>query len=280
MAYGLASLVSVSRVKAHQHFPSDVLVGSVIGNLVAQNIYSRHHDPDLGGAEWRSISQIFRGDGNPSRANQGYPYVPLDSWIYPALERLGALGYLNNGFLGMRPWTRAECADLVDEVGNQVWDGEGDSGEVNHFYDELSKEFDSDLEVLSGGREHSMRVESIYARTTEIAGPPLNDSYHFGQTIINNYGRPYQRGFNTVDGFSGWGTEGRFTIYVRGEYQHEPPVPAYSLSVRQTIPISETNPLLPAQPVAGGDQYRLPDTYARVNLDGCELTFRKNSLLW
>src|SRR6266571_2771863 len=44
MAYGLASLVSVSRVRAHQHFPSDVLVGSVIGNLVAQDIYSRHQD--------------------------------------------------------------------------------------------------------------------------------------------------------------------------------------------------------------------------------------------
>jgi membrane-associated phospholipid phosphatase len=41
MAYGLASLVSVSRVKPNQHFPSDVLVGSLIGNLVAQNIYHR-----------------------------------------------------------------------------------------------------------------------------------------------------------------------------------------------------------------------------------------------
>src|SRR6266699_1762349 len=64
MAYGLASLVSFSRVRAHQHFPSDVLVGTVIGNLVAQNIYSRHHDSELGGGEWRSISQVFRGDGN------------------------------------------------------------------------------------------------------------------------------------------------------------------------------------------------------------------------
>src|SRR5437016_4015811 len=61
MAYGLASLVSVSRVKARQHFPSDVLVGSVIGNLVAQDIYSRHHDFDLGGGEWRSLSAIARG---------------------------------------------------------------------------------------------------------------------------------------------------------------------------------------------------------------------------
>src|SRR5713226_7766822 len=52
MAYGLASLVSVSRVRAHQHFPSDVVVGSVIGNLVAQDIYTRHHDSELGGGEW------------------------------------------------------------------------------------------------------------------------------------------------------------------------------------------------------------------------------------
>src|SRR5436189_1169775 len=42
---------SVSRVKAHQHFPSDVVVGSVIGNVIAQDIYSRHHDPDLGGGD-------------------------------------------------------------------------------------------------------------------------------------------------------------------------------------------------------------------------------------
>src|SRR6202165_3553182 len=46
MAYGLASLVDISRLRGHQHFPSDVLIGSVIGNFVAQNIYSRHHDPE------------------------------------------------------------------------------------------------------------------------------------------------------------------------------------------------------------------------------------------
>src|SRR6266850_7436415 len=33
IAYGLASLVDISRVRGHQHFPSDVLIGSVIGNL-------------------------------------------------------------------------------------------------------------------------------------------------------------------------------------------------------------------------------------------------------
>src|SRR6266478_5555800 len=101
MAYGLASLVSVSRVRAQQHFPSDVVVGAVIGNLIAQNIYSRHHDPDLGGGEWRSISQIFRGDGTSTPGNQGSPYVPLDSWVYPALDRLSSMGLIDSGFAGM-----------------------------------------------------------------------------------------------------------------------------------------------------------------------------------
>src|SRR5216683_4204195 len=73
MAYGLASLVDYSRIRSRQHFPSDVLVGSIMGNLIAQNVYSRHHDPGLGGEAWRSISQIFRGDGTYSPANQGSP---------------------------------------------------------------------------------------------------------------------------------------------------------------------------------------------------------------
>src|SRR5882672_264041 len=71
MAYGLASLVDYSRIRGRQHFPSDVLVGSIMGNLIAQNVYSRHHDPGLGGSEWRSISQIFRGYGNSSPGNMG-----------------------------------------------------------------------------------------------------------------------------------------------------------------------------------------------------------------
>src|SRR5579859_4488031 len=59
MAYGLASLVDYSRIRAHQHFPSDVFVGSIMGNLIAQNIYSRHHDLELGGDTWRSPAHFF-----------------------------------------------------------------------------------------------------------------------------------------------------------------------------------------------------------------------------
>src|SRR6267143_4914659 len=202
VAYGLASMVSFSRVRAHQHFPSDVFVGSLIGNLIAQDIYSRHHDPELGGEAWRSISQIFRGDGSSSPANIGSPHVPLDNWAYPVFDRLIALGYINQGFLGQRPWTRLECAHLIGEASDKLAEDNFNSTGSHTSLDDLEQEFAIELKALAGGSDEQLRIESIYTQARGIDGQPLADSYHFGQTIINNYGRPYQEGFNSDTGFS------------------------------------------------------------------------------
>jgi hypothetical protein len=85
MAYGLASTVSFSRIRARQHFPSDVLVGSILGYLVAQSIYNRHHEPQLNGGAWESPGEFMEADRGRSPAFMSSPPVPLDSWIYPAL---------------------------------------------------------------------------------------------------------------------------------------------------------------------------------------------------
>ncbi len=79
VAYGLASLVSFSRVRGKQHFNSDIFIGGMIGQLVAQDVYSRRHDPELGGAEWRSVSAIARSFESAGPQNLGSPYVLLDS---------------------------------------------------------------------------------------------------------------------------------------------------------------------------------------------------------
>jgi membrane-associated phospholipid phosphatase len=42
-AYGLATGVSLTRVLARQHFPSDVLVGSAVGWLVGRYVFHKHH---------------------------------------------------------------------------------------------------------------------------------------------------------------------------------------------------------------------------------------------
>jgi PAP2 superfamily len=45
-AYGLATGLSMTRVLARQHFPSDVLVGSAVGWLVGRYVTHRHHKDD------------------------------------------------------------------------------------------------------------------------------------------------------------------------------------------------------------------------------------------
>ena len=279
-AYGLASAVSASRVDAKQHFPTDVLVGSAIGWFVAQEVYRRHHDPELGGGEWQTYRESR--DEGPGRVlgGAGSPYVELDSWIYPAIERLAALGYIHSEYLGMRPWTRIECAHLVQEAGDAIRADASVPEQANRIYSALAMEFRSDLDESSLQGERFVRLESVYAGATDISGPPLHDSDHFGQTIINNYGRPYEEGFNSYDGFSAYGTAGRFTIYVRGEYQHAPLAPAYSLAARQAIATADANPLQPATPFSVVNQFTLLDAYVAANVAGWDFSFGKQSLWW
>jgi hypothetical protein len=279
-AYSLATAVSVSKVQSRDHFASDVLVGAGIGWLVSRHVFNAHHDPELGGADWESPRDLA-GDSDaeaPESKSHGSPSVPLDSWIYPALERLAALGYVDTAFLGVRPWSRAECALMTQEAGEKLEGGGSDSSEAGKLYSALIREFQPDLENVSGAP--AVHLESLYSGTTEIVGRPLNDGYHFGQTIINDFGRPYEQGFNSYDGISGYATAGPFTLYVRGEYEHSPAAPAYSESVRQVIATMDANPLQPGTPIAGLDQTRLLDTYVAANYSGWNMSFGKESLWW
>lgn len=279
LAYSAAGLISYSRIRARQHFPSDVFVGGMLGDLVAQNVYSRRYDPELGGSYWPSTSQFFREHWQPSPKSAGSPYVPLDSWIYPAIERLAAMGMIDSEFMGIRPWTRLECANLTEEAARRLDDLTANS-QASETVTALRAEFASELAMFENGPENSARIESVYTRTTGINGPPLNDSYHFGQTIINNDGRPYQEGLNNDTGFSAYATAGRFVIYVNGEYQHAPSAPGFSAPVRSFISTIDQTPLQPATPIATSDQFRLLDTYVAANLGGWNLSFGKQSLWW
>ena len=283
VSYGLAAAVGATRIDSKQHFPADVLIGSTIGYFMAQQVYRRHHDPEAGGGEWQTYAES--SDVSPARrlGRSGSPYVELDSWTYPAIERLAALGYIRTAFLGQRPWTRIECAHLVEEASDRVaFDGESGSGEAARLYYALEREFASDLETASGDSAggYTARLESLYSISTGISGTPLNDSYHFGQTIINNYGRPYQEGFNSYDGFSGYATAGRFTLYVRGEYQHAPSAPGFSQSIENLIGTLDGTPPRTAAPIPATDQFRLLDTYVAAKVADWNFAFGKQSLWW
>ena len=234
-----------------------------------------------------SVSLVFGLSIFPLRAQQtentrsiGTPYVELASWIYPAIERLAALGYIHAEFLGMRPWTRIECAGLIQNAGNEINSGGSALEEASQLQIELQKEFQPELDALSGGSDRTVRVESVYANLVEISGRPLNDSYHFGQTLINNNGRPYKEGFNSWDGFSGYATRGRFAIYVRGEYQRAPSASEYALPVRQVI--AEEQPPVPSDECLDYKSVPASRHICRryYNLANWNLAFGKQSLWW
>ena len=279
-AYGMASAVSFSRVRARQHFASDVLVGSALGYLVSQNIYRRRHDPEIGGGSWESPGEVVQGERSHSPAFMGSPYVPLDSWIYPAMERLSALGYLRTDALGMRPWTRFECARLLDEAA-ELYPETDAPAEVASLYESLSAEFRSEGDALESGNNFHGQFESVYQRFLGLSGSPLTDGYHFGQTVLNDNGRPFQAGFNTVAGTSAWTTAGPFVVYVRGEYQYSPSASAPSSDVLNFISnVDSLPPNAPSTPVATLSRFRLLDAYVGMTLSNWQISFGKQSLWW
>jgi len=280
VSYGLASAVSFSRVRAGQHFPSDVFVGSVLGYLIAQSVYTRHHDPELRGSSWDSPREFVEGGRAHSPAHMGSPYVPLDSWIYPALERLAALGYVPTAILGLRPWTRLECARQVNEAAELQPDADAPP-EIQELRQALTQEFAPEFELMSGETNVHAQVESVYTRAMGISGKPLTDNHHFGETVLNDYGRPFQEGFNSVAGASGWTVAGPFVMYTRGEYQSAPSAPSLSPAALGFISGEDgLPPNAPPLPVVATSRFQLLDAYVGMNVGNWQFSFGKQSLWW
>jgi hypothetical protein len=275
-AYGLASTITVTRVTAKQHFPSDVIVGSALGWYFGRQVYRAHHDPELGGSPWGSVFEEGASDKVRNPAYMASPYVALDSWIYPLLERLIALGYMKSNVLGIRPWTRLQCARMVEESGEKLENGADDSVEAGRIYKLLAQEFAPEIARLDGAANVGAQVKSIYTRMTGISGTPLRDSYHFGQTLVNDYGRPYWTGFNDITGVSAEAEAGPLAFNLQAEYQHAPAVRSYSPAALSAIAAADNAP-----PLANGasqvNQLQLLNSTVSLNIDNVQFSFGEQS---
>jgi membrane-associated phospholipid phosphatase len=282
-AYGLASTVTLTRVTGKQHFASDVVIGSALGWYFARQVYRAHHDPELGGAGWSdfvSAEDSDKGERARNPANMGSPHVPIDSWVYPAFERLAAWGYLQTDMLGQRPWTRIECARLLEEA-SMLMPGDGESGgDAAHIYKALEIEFQPEQARLDGGKNLEFHLDSLYTRVTGISGTPLTDSYNFGTTLTNDNGRPFQEGANIYSGISGYGTVGPLAFYVRAEYQHVPFAPGFSAAVRQAVANVEGVPPAPYTPFQEINRPRVIEGYVSFTFKNTEIAVGKQAQWW
>jgi Capsule assembly protein Wzi len=173
-----------------------------------------------------SVPAIDDRDG-PAR---GSTYIHIDSWIYPALDRLLALGHINYAYLGLRPWTRLSITHIMDQTANSQ-DLTSSDDQAYEIYFAVRKELNTGTNTFADLRNPRASVESAYTRLGGNAGTPLRDSFHLGLTIVNDCGRPYQEGFNPIAGFSTRSEAGRFALHFRGEYQHARGAPGYSQSL-------------------------------------------------
>ena len=198
MAYGVAAGVSAGRVIGEKHWTSDAVLGSALGWYMGRQIYqARSAGPEIDASNWGTFE---KGPDDKERdpAYMGTTYMPLDSWIYPAFDRLTALGYVPTAPLGLKPWARLQCAQWMLEARARIESPDDPSNpEGNRIVAELQGEFAEELMELEGNVPNvGVQLESVYARYTQIGGRPLRDAWHFGQTLYDDFGRPYGEGAN------------------------------------------------------------------------------------
>jgi hypothetical protein len=260
-------------MKLYRH-SSLILFSSVLFQVAVADAQSGGDTPSH-----QEVAQAARGVA-------GSPFIPVDSWINDAAIRLYELGYLPTLYMGMRPWTRASLAHmLLLSRGSFVAAGEGT--EAQGIFDRLSRELRPELDSspsVTGqdrGATPAIIPEYGYTRLRDMSGDVLNDSFHFGQTVVNDYGRPNGSGFNDITGFSMHGVAGRFNLSFRGEYQHAPSLPGFTpalAAILTTIdrpaaglPQATVNP----GPIAVTNVFRIVEADASAHVGGHEISFGK-----
>jgi hypothetical protein len=219
----------------------------------------------------------------------GSTSVPMDSWIYPALERLSSMGLIPSQMVAIRPWTRKECLRQFHEAEEAVVDlHEGDPRipEADPVFRDLGLALEPTRSESQADREASL--ESVYARAGTIAGPAVTDSFHFGQTWSNDFGRPLARGTSAIAGYSGYATWKRYFLYDRQEAQQDPAVAGITASESalffqlddDAIPGKALNFYPPAPPGPAYLRQRPIELYAGVSFAGAALSFGKQELFW
>lgn len=131
------------------------------------------------------------------------PLVPLDSWVYPALERLGTLHLIDSALMGSRPWTRSECARLIAEATASA-ERLTISSAAGEVLRRLQAEFRVDVEEVSSNAKdylkplRSMSFAAIYREGESATIPGSNVTAKQFSLVENNRGREYREGGNLM----------------------------------------------------------------------------------
>lgn len=138
--------------------------------------------------------------------------VPLDSWIYPALEKLEGYGLIESALSGTKPYSRMEVGRLLEEA-MKKWEGAGSRRKLSGFAEKdlipyllerFKREFKRELidfGVVEGAKSPSFLkpVDEIILKYQYQTDDPVvrpqsgNPSTHAIYPIYNNDGIVYRK---------------------------------------------------------------------------------------
>ena len=183
--------------------------------------------------------------------------VDVDSWVYPAIERLASFGLIESGLINTRPLTRMEMARLTGEAMGLMAErkpGDEVDGLTLYLLKRLKKEFRDELSNL--GMIGDVKVKTVIKPIDE-----MKIGYHFldgNYTIYNNDGIRYGDNHNA-------------SLQISG---HSDLFDTISLYYQ---PIFEYNQNLDDEEKTGID---LKKGYAKLNLGNIEFEIGRDSMWW
>ncbi|MDI6777514.1 MAG: capsule assembly Wzi family protein, partial [Syntrophales bacterium] len=184
--------------------------------------------------------------------------VDLDSWVYPALERLASSGLIESGSMNTKPLTRIEVARLFGEAIRSI-DGEKPPvslDEINKYLlKKAKKNFKDELAIL--GVIDAVKVETFIKPIDEIS---LRYDFLDGEyNLYNDEGIKHGDKNNLFLEFSG---RTKFFNIISLYYQ---PIVKYY----QNPGNNEEN-----------TEFNLEKGYAKLNLGNIEFEIGRDSMWW
>jgi hypothetical protein len=201
-------------------------------------------------------------------------YVAMDSPVYAALDALASMGLIRSHVTGIRPWTVLECQRQTEEARQSLRETDGLADAAAPWFRILKRE------LPEGDRPYGWRLRTLYLRQGVIAGEPLADGWHLGQTWTGDMGRPFGRGWNSIAGGSSEVSSRRFHAVVTAEHQQAPAAPHYDAAVYRTLAKLDGVPAGALSARGAVSRVRLIEAYGGVRLGSVGIRAGKQPLWW
>lgn len=185
--------------------------------------------------------------------------LPLDSWVYPALDKLEGLGLIDSSLKGSRPYTRLEAARLTAAALQNRQDMR--LPVARELLRELEIELRRELDELDGrGRPHALHL--LRGASLTYAWREGGDSTTANRTNASQFALDTNRqGLNFSEGHNG-------QLLLESEAR-----------LWQRLHIS-ARPLFAVQEHGTDGTWRLLDGRAALGLGPIEVSFGRQSLWW